>query len=121
VDAENCIRLGDLASPRSMRGTWQVCQKSIITCTAAGAFGNAIHRAPEHQTVAIRHYFCAALLAACLSAHQTMINGNVPCAARLSRSVLDWLPPLGADPRRTLNTRVICVASGCLSAGLGWC
>jgi hypothetical protein len=50
------------------------------------------------------------LLAACLSAHQTMIDGSVPCTARLSRSVPDWLsrwarnhsslPITGAHPSR---------------------
>src|ERR1700761_401453 len=37
------------------------------------------------------------LLAACLSAHRTMINGSAPCAARLSRSVLARLALLGAE------------------------
>lgn len=30
-----------------------------------------------------------------------MINGSVPWAAQLSRSVPAWLAPLGAEPHRT--------------------
>ena len=37
------------------------------------------------------------VLAACLSAHRTMINGSAHCAARLSRSVSAWPAPLGAE------------------------
>lgn len=37
------------------------------------------------------------LLAACLSAHRTMINGSAHCAARLSRRVSAWPAPLGAE------------------------
>ena len=47
------------------------------------------------------------LLAACLSARRTMINGGAPCAATAVTERAGLASHLGAEPRRSGDIRVI--------------
>ena len=95
LHARDC--LGEPVSQRQLSATFGVPRPKVATLVGT-LNGTRPNDAEEDVTERVSLTMSAAFLAA----HRTMINGSAPCAAQMSRSVLAWLAPLGAEPHRTL-------------------
>ena len=94
LHARDC--LGEPVSQRQLSATFGVPRPKVATLV-----GTLNGTRPNDAEEVVTERVSLTMSAAFLSAHRTMINGSAPCAAQMSRSVLAWLAPLGAEPHRT--------------------
>jgi len=98
LHARDC--LGEPVSQRQLSATFGVPRPKVATLV-----GTLNGTRPNDAEEVVTERVSLTMSAAFLSAHRTMINGSAPCAAQMSRSVLAWRAPLGAEPHRTPNRR----------------